>query len=439
MRIIVIGGGASGMMFSVQYKKQNPNDEVIVFEKTQYVSWAGCPTPYYIADELSFSHVVLNSKETFIEKGIDVRINSTVTKVDTKEKYVIVNNEKITYDKLVLAVGARTRTEFVKDYKENLENIFKLDHAVDAVKIKEYIEKNNPKKGLIIGLGFIGIEMSETFLIKNIDTTVVEFNDKLLPVFNDGIREDINKKLDEKKVKILLNTTVKDLVIENNKVKKAILSNGNEIETDIVLVSTGINPNISFLDNQIETKEGKIVVDNFFKTNLDDVYAVGDAVYNKFIGSNNDIYAPFGDVANKHGMLLARHLSNKPTKWQGVLRSFSSSFFDLKFAGTGLTLEEALKLGYNAKSLDLRAQTENSGFASYKPIKMLIIYDEDRKVVLGAFACGYEAVAQFIDQIAIVIYLQTPIEEFIYMDFAYSPKNSTVWTPLLVLYRKVIK
>lgn len=433
MRLVVIGGGAAGMMFSVQYKKQNPNDEVIVLEKTQYVSWAGCPTPYYIADELDFSHVVLNEPETFINKGIDVRINNLVTEINMDSKYLIVNNEKLTYDKLILAVGARVRTELVKGYS-NQENVFTLSHAKDAVKIKEYINKNKPKKAVVIGLGFIGIEMVEALQIKGMEVKVVEFQDEIFKVLPENIRQNIKEKLESKNIDIKLNSSVVDIQKDH-----VITNTGEKIDADLILISTGITPNVSFLNEQIKLKDGKIEVDNHFKTSRDNVYAIGDCVYNKYYGTNEDIYAPFGDVANKHGMLLARHLSDKKMKWSGVYRSFSSAFYDLKFAGVGLNLEEAIKKGYDADILTLRAQTENSGFASYRPVNMSIIYDKKEKIVLGAFASGYEAVAQFIDQISVVIYLKTPIEEFINMDFAYSPKNSTVWTPLLVLYRKVIK
>ena len=138
-------------------------------------------------------------------------------------------------------------------------------------------------------------------------------------------------------------------------------------------------------------------------------------------------------------MLLAKHLSGGKVDWKGLIRSFATSFYDIKLAQTGLSLKEALDLGYNAEKVEMKAMYKNSGFEDSIPAKAEIVYDKDRKVVLGGAMLGHQAVAQFIDQIAIVITLETPIEKFIEIDFAYSPTNASVWNPLLVLYRKVIK
>ena len=162
-------------------------------------------------------------------------------------------------------------------------------------------------------------------------------------------------------------------------------------------------------------------------------------MYNKYKGENMYIYSPFGDVANKHGIILARNLSKLETSWNGTMGSYASSYFDVKFAGTGLSLEKAIELGYDAQAIEMVAQTKNSGFKDFKPIKIQVVYDKTKKIVLGGVGVGFDSVAQFIDQISIVAYNKMPIEEFINIDFCYSPTNSSVWNPLLVIYRKVIK
>ena len=172
MKIAVIGGGAAGMMFSTQYKKANPNDEVFVFEKSQYVAWAGCPTPYYIADELSFNDVVLGTPEDFIKRGVNVKTLHKVTDIDFKNKTLNIEGNDINgtfeYDKLVIAVGAKSFVPNINGYSENLENVFTLSHAEHAIKIKEYINNNKDKlkKAVVVGAGFIGLETAEAFNIK---------------------------------------------------------------------------------------------------------------------------------------------------------------------------------------------------------------------------------------------------------------------------------
>ncbi|WP_064579734.1 FAD-dependent oxidoreductase [Streptobacillus moniliformis] len=428
MRIVVIGGGAAGMMFSTQYKKMNPNDEIILFEKTPYVSWAGCPSPYYIANELPLKKVIGSPSDSFINKGIDVRINTKVSEINFDEKHVIVNNEKVTYDKLVLAIGAKSTLDIKKD------RYFSLSHATDAIEIKNFIENKKPKKALILGLGFIGLEMVEALLLNNINVTVVEKANDVFNILPLEYRNILKEKIKNKNVELILGNGVKEFNEEN-----VILENNEKIDFDMLIISTGITTKTEILGDKIELLNNKIIVDNNFKTNIEDVYAIGDAILNKNIITNEYTYAPFGDVANKHGMMLAKLLSSKKSEFIGVTNTYATSFFDLKIAGTGLTEDVAISKGYNVGKVNMEVLTKNSGFKDSVPGSAEIIYDKDTNTVLGATMIGNEAVAQFIDQIAIVIRFRIKIDDLISVDFAYSPTNASVWNPLLVLYRKVIK
>ncbi|QXW66151.1 FAD-dependent oxidoreductase [Streptobacillus moniliformis] len=428
MRIVVIGGGAAGMMFSTQYKKMNPNDEIILFEKTPYVSWAGCPSPYYIANELPLKKVIGSPSDSFINKGIDVRINTKVSEINFDEKHVIVNNEKVTYDKLVLAIGAKSTLDIKKD------RYFSLSHATDAIEIKNFIENKKPKKALILGLGFIGLEMVEALLLNNINVTVVEKANDVFNILPLEYRNILKEKIKNKNVDLILGNGVKEFNEEN-----VILENNEKIDFDMLIISTGITTKTEILGDKIELLNNKIIVDNNFKTNIEDVYAIGDAILNKNIITNEYTYAPFGDVANKHGMMLAKLLSSKKSEFIGVTNTYATSFFDLKIAGTGLTEDVAISKGYNVGKVNMEVLTKNSGFKDSVPGSAEIIYDKDTNTVLGATMIGNEAVAQFIDQIAIVIRFRIKIDDLISVDFAYSPTNASVWNPLLVLYRKVIK
>ena len=445
MKVAVIGGGAAGMMFSTQYKKANPNDEVFVFEKSQYVAWAGCPTPYYIADELSFNDVVLGTPEDFIKRGVNVKILHKVTNIDFKNKTLTVEGNEINgafeYDRLIIAVGAKSFVPNIKGYSENLGNVFTLSHAEHAVKIKEYINENKDKikKAVVVGAGFIGLETAEAFNRKDMEVTIVEKSDKIFPTVSESLKSGIYESIEKHGITLKLNSGVTEIISENNVAKSVKLDNDKTVDFDIALFSIGITPNIDFLPKELETDSGKITVNDKFETNIKDVYAIGDCIFNKYYKTDRDLYAPFGDVANKHGMLLAKYLSGQNISWKGLLRSFATSFYDIKLAQTGLSLEEAQSLGYNAEKIEMRAMYKNSGFKDSFPIKTEIIYDKNKKVLLGGAMVGKEAVAQFIDQIAIVITLETPIEKFIEIDFAYSPTNASVWNPLLVTYRKVIK
>ena len=445
MKIVVIGGGAAGMMFSTQYKKANPDDEVFLFEKSSYVAWAGCPTPYFIADELKKSDVLHGTPEDFIKRGVNVKIHHKVTGIDFQNKTLNVEGEEINgifgYDKLVIAVGAKSFIPNISGYSKDLTNVFTLSHAEEAFKIKDYLTENKDKlkKAVVVGAGFIGLETAEAFNKKGLNVTIIEKAGEILPSFSEKLKAGVYKEIENRGISLNLNAGVTEIVSQNGKASAVKLDNGEIIDFDIALFSIGITPNIDFIPKNLKTDQGKIVVNDKFETNLPDVYAIGDCIFNKFYKTDRNLYAPFGDVANKHGMMLAKYLSGKNISWKGLLRSFATSFYDIKLAQTGLTLKEALDLGYNADVVEMHAMYKNSGFEDSIPGKVEVVYDKDKKVLLGGSMVGAQAVAQFIDQIAIVTTLETPIEKFIEIDFAYSPTNASVWNPLLVVYRKVIK
>lgn len=445
MKIVVIGGGAAGMMFSTQYKKANSDDEVFLFEKSSYVAWAGCPTPYFIADELKKSDVLHGTPEDFIKRGVNVKIHHKVTGIDFQNKTLNVEGEEINgifgYDKLVIAVGAKSFIPNISGYSKDLTNVFTLSHAEEAFKIKDYLTENKDKlkKAMVVGAGFIGLETAEAFNKKGLNVTIIEKAGEILPSFSEKLKAGVYKEIENRGISLKLNAGVTEIVSQDGKASAVKLDNGEIIDFDIALFSIGITPNIDFIPKNLKTDQGKIVVNNKFETNLPDVYAIGDCIFNKFYKTDRNLYAPFGDVANKHGMMLAKYLSGKNISWKGLLRSFATSFYDIKLAQTGLTLKEALDLGYNADVVEMHAMYKNSGFEDSIPGKVEVVYDKDKKVLLGGSMVGAQAVAQFIDQIAIVTTLETPIEKFIEIDFAYSPTNASVWNPLLVVYRKVIK
>ena len=445
MKIVVIGGGAAGMMVSTQYKKANPDDEVFLFEKSSYVAWAGCPTPYFIADELKKSDVLHGTPEDFIKRGVNVKIHHKVTGIDFQNKTLNVEGEEINgvfgYDKLVIAVGAKSFIPNISGYSKDLTNVFTLSHAEEAFKIKDYLIENKDKlkKAVVVGAGFIGLETAEAFNKKGLNVTIIEKAGEILPSFSEKLKAGVYKEIENRGISLKLNAGVTEIVSQDGKASAVKLDNGEIIDFDIALFSIGITPNIDFIPKNLKTDQGKIVVNDKFETNLTDVYAIGDCIFNKFYKTDRNLYAPFGDVANKHGMMLAKYLSGKNISWKGLLRSFATSFYDIKLAQTGLTLKEALDLGYNADVVEMHAMYKNSGFEDSIPGKVEVVYDKDKKVLLGGSMVGAQAVAQFIDQIAIVTTLETPIEKFIEIDFAYSPTNASVWNPLLVVYRKVIK
>lgn len=443
-KIVIIGGGAGGMTTAAQLIKLLPEDEIILFDKGPYVSWAGCPTPYYIGGELGFKSVVHYTPQFFREKGIKIYEKHEVNYIDFENKKLDIQGDIIKgeffYDELILSLGGKPIVPKFKGYDKELKGIFRLGHATHAEQIKEYLENEAPKKALVIGGGFIGLEMAEAFRLNNLEVEVVELQDSLFPRLPEGISKDILKKAEEKEIKITLGKGVEEILSEDGIIKGAVLTDGSKVEADIILISIGITPNIDLLHKSgFKFNEGnRVYVDEHMKTYIDNVYALGDLIYNKNKLTNEMVYAPYGDVADKQAIVLAKNLAGKDLKWKGVSGSSATSFFDLKIASTGLTLKEALEAGYNAKSTQVRAMPRIAGFGE-KGVKIDVIYDEDSKTLLGAFGIGKDAVAQFLDQFSIAITQQISLDDLFNIDFPYSPTNSSVWNPLVAAYRRIMK
>ena len=441
-KIVIIGGGAGGMTAAAQLGKIKEKYEVTVIEKGDKVSWAGCPTPYYISGELSIKSIVHFLPQYFIDMGINVKINSVAEKIDRKNKKVIIIEEglkkEIKYDKLIVSTGGKAIRPEIKGISGKEEWIFKLSNADDAIKIKKYIENNKLKKAIIVGSGFVGLEMAEAFYKNGIGVKIIEKAEKIFPWLNDAAREKVINMCKEKGIELITGSSIKNIKTIKNQ-NSIILENGNKLECDILLFSIGIKPNIEIIENSGVKLEGGKLIPNCKLKIEKDIYAIGDLIHIKNIITGEIVHAPFGDVADKQALLVVKDILGEKINYKGVQGSYATSFFEIKIAGTGINLKKAKELGIAAESLNVKVFFKNAGFLDSKSGDMEVVYDVDKKIVLGAFMIGYEAVAQFVDLISIVISKKIPIKEFMDFDYCYSPTNSVVWNPMLAIYRKLYK
>lgn len=442
--VVIVGGGAGGMTSAAVLKKYSPEKRVVLFEKSEYVSWAGCPTPYYISQELPFEAVVRHGLKDFASRGIEVYNHHEVERIDFKEKTVFVKGEKINgsfdYDKLILSLGGIPLIPDIRGYLNSIEGIFRLSHVDDAIKIKDFIDYKKPKNACIIGGGFIGIEMAESFYLRGLNTTLIEKLETLFPKMDQSLLKPIYKEFEDKNLNLILGKSVVQINSHDGVLKSILLDSGEEIEADILLISIGLRPNIEILEKSSFkfSEKGRVYVDKKMKTYLDDVYAIGDMVFTDNFLTGKKVYAPFGDAADKQGLVVAKNLSGGNKEFKGVMGTFASSFFDLKMAKTGLSLGEAVEAGYNAKSVYVTAVTEVPLFKNAGRANTEVVYDVDKEVILGATMIGNIPVAQFIDQFSIAIAHKLNFEQLFDVDYAYSPRNSIVWNPILAAYRKIM-
>ncbi len=442
-KVIVVGGGAGGMTSATQIKRKDPSKKVMVFDKGNYVSWAGCPTPYYIAGKLPEKSVIHYTPEYFREnRKIDVFIRHEVKEILFKEKRVYVEGDNlngwIDYDYLVLAPGGKPFIPPMNGIEK--EGVFKLSHVEDAFSIKEYLNKENPKNAVIVGGGAIGLEMAEAFSDLGIKVTIIERLPVILPFLKDKQRDYILDTLKSHGVKLLTDDTVLD-ILGDEKVKGVRTEKGENIDADILLVSIGVRPNTEFLKSSgFELSErGAIDVDEHMMTYIENVYAAGDSVLVKHMLTGKKVLAPLGDVADKEGLVVGANIAGFDMIFPGIVGTAITKVFEWEVARTGLTLDEAKKAGYeNAKEVIVKGYHKNPGFG-VRGTTFNVVFDDKEGLFLGAFAVGESCVAQFIDTFATFISLKIPIDKAFSVDYAYCPATSTVWNPLLAAYRKITK
>lgn len=318
MKIVIIGGVAGGMSAATRLRRLNEQAEIIVLEKGPYVSFANCGLPYYVAGEIeNRSDLLVQTPEQLKARfRLDVRPNSEAIKIDTEGKEIVVASESDTYtlvyDKLILSPGAKPFIPPIKGL-EMAKNSFTLRNVPDVDEVMTYIESHNPKKAVIIGAGFIGLEMAESLVNRGIHVTIVEKAPHVLPTIDEEMAAFITKELSKNQINVITGTSV--IGIENDG-RSVIIENGAKIETDFILLSVGVQPESRLaVDSGIQTGlRGGIVVDDNYQTSAKDVYAVGDAILVKQYSTQKDTLISLASPANRQGRQVADILSGLKEK-----------------------------------------------------------------------------------------------------------------------------
>ncbi len=429
MKYVVLGGNAGGMSFGAKMKRNSPDDEIIILEKRDYISFGGCGLPYYVGSQFDDENEMFARKpEEVTSLGIDLRINSEVTKVDTKNNIVYYrkNNEELTesYDKLVIATGSRARE--LPNMKGDLSRVTSLLSFEDGKKLKSFIQDKNNKKVAIIGAGFIGLEVMENVKELGKEVTLIEnFNNIMGNKFSSNILEGVPEYIEKEGVTTYFDTRVEE--VEGFADEVIVKTNKGNIVADVLVVAIGFVPNADFIE--VDKLNGIIKTDKNCKTNIDNVYAIGDCAlsYNKVIEDME--YLPLATTANKQGRSLADFFAfgEEKVNFEGMLSSSCVKFFDMQLARTGVTEAVAKKYFKNVKTKVIKDKNQTSYCKGQEDIKVEIIYNADNYEILGAEMIGKKDVVLRIDVIAGLIHMKATTKQLGYIDFCYSPPFARTW------------
>lgn len=433
MKVIVIGGVAAGMSAASKIRRNHYAAEVTVYEKGYDVSYGACGLPYYVGDDIKDPNkMIARHKEGFEKMGITVFTGHEVMAVDENNKTVevkdLASGQLIvdTYDELIVATGAAP----VKppwpgidlDYVESLSSL------EDGKRIKKIIREKDIKSVVIIGAGFIGVELAEAALNQNKTVHLVEFKNQILPHLDKELVYPLEEELERHGVHVKTGEKVTEL-LGTGRVAQ-VVTNKNCFDADLVVIAVGVRPSTSFLEGTSVKRlaNGAIIVDKEMRSSSRHIYAAGDCatVYNR-VKDDLQAYIPLGTNANKQGRMLGDVISGVSTRFAGVLGTSMIKVCNMEAAKTGLSEIEAIQGNYDY----IKSQVKVANHASYYPnpldMTIKLIADKKTRKLLGAQIVGYADAAIRIDIFALAIHTGITVDELAWVDFGYAPPFAGVW------------
>lgn len=435
MKTIIIGGVAGGASAAARLRRLDEKAEIIVLEKGEFVSFANCGLPYYIGGEITDkSALTLQSPESFKARfNIDVRIFNEAVNINPNEKTVTVKNVLTgknyteTYETLILSPGAAPIIPDIPGISS--ANVFTLRNIPDTIKIKNYINTEKPKSAVVVGGGYIGVEMAENLAKAGLDVSIVELADHLIAPLDFDMAADVHRYIKEKGIKLFLHDGV--TAFEHNKI---ILQTG-EIHADMVILSVGVRPETAIARAcGIKTNSrGSIVTDSRMRTNIPDIYAVGDAVETENYITKTPSFIPLAGPANKQGRIAADNIAGYESEYTGTQGSAVLKLFDMTVATTGLNEKDAQlnKIDYD------KTYIYSSSHASYYPngnmMSIKALWDRKSLKIIGAQIIGFDGADKRMDVIASAIRFGGKITDLTRLELCYAPPFSSAKDPVNML------
>ena len=433
MRVVIVGGGAGGMTAASRIKALKPEWDVKVFEATSFASHAPCGIPYAIEFDFPSEELMYYKPEVFIkERGIDLHLNSRVVKAGEGYVVVVENGEEREYewDKLLIATGASPKMPRVDG--ADLENVFTVDLPPDADRIKK--ASKDAEDVVIVGAGYIGIEMAEAFSSLGKNVTVIEMEKQPLPNFDPEIGEVVKKEMEDK-VNLRLGERLE--AFEGNDRVKRVVTDKDQYDADIVIVATGIKPNVELaMQLGIELGEsGAIKVNDKMETSVENVFSAGDVAEVKHLITGKNVWIPLAPSGNKMGYVAGVNMSGGNLEFPGVLGSQITKFYELEIGKTGLTEREAKKEGFEVKSSFITANTKVHYYPGAKKTYLKVVKDAKTNRILGAQIAGYEMVTMRTNVFATAIQANFTTKDLFFSDLVYAPPFTPIWDPVIVSAR----
>jgi len=434
-RMVVVGGVAGGASAAAKAKRENPELEVVVYEKSGWVSYGACGLPYVLSGEIpSLAKLVARTPEEFRKQGVLVHTRHEVVDINPHERVLTVFDHREgrtfqdRYDYLVLATGARPAIPPIPGTEQ--AGVYTLRSMEDGERLLKALE--GARRAAILGAGYIGLEVAEAFRKRGLEVTLLEAKERPLPHWDEEVGTLLKGELERHGVEVW--TGVRVLAIGGAGRVEAVETSEGVVPADLVLVATGVRPNTELAQAMGVAlgSTGAIATDERMRTNLEGVYAAGDVAESFHQVLKRPYWLPLGDVANKHGRTAGAVIAGKEALFHGVVGTAIFKAFGLAVATTGLPLEAALKEGYRAKKVFIQSRDGAHYYPGSAPLWVELVYEEGTGRLLGGAVVAHGHGALRVDVLAALLHRGGTLEDLLALDLAYAPPYSPVWDPLLI-------
>lgn len=435
-KIVIVGGVAGGSTAAARLRRLDETSEIVMLDKGEYISYANCGLPYYIGGTIEDrKKLLVQTPESMAARyNFDIRTLSEVTRIDRENKTISVHDlssdqtYKETYDQLILSPGARPIVPPIPGLNE-AEALFTLRTIPDTDRIKAYVDEQKPSEAVVIGGGFIGVEMAENLRELGMNVTLIEMANQIMPPLDYEMAAIVHQQLRDKGVNLILNDGVK--AFKNNGTK-VITQNGRGIDTDLIILSIGVRP-----EDELAVKaglsvgtRGGIQVDEYLQTSDPSIYAIGDAIEVKCYINKQPTLIPLAWPANRQGRLVADNIYGKNTLYNGTLGTSIAKVFDYTVSTTGNNEKTLKSLGISYEVVHVHPSSHAGYYPGASPIALKLIFDQESGKIFGAQAVGKDGVDKRIDVIATAIKGGLTVLDLPDLELAYAPPYSSAKDPV---------
>lgn len=436
-RLVIIGGVAAGMSAASKARRMRDDLEIVVYEQSGFVSYGSCGFPYFIKGEIpKIEDLVVRTPQQFAKQGIQAHVRHSVQSIDAVARTVQVRNLETgaeftdRWDKLILTTGGAAFRPQLPG--RDLPGIFALRNVEDAVAIRQWVDEQRPARGVIIGGGYIGLEMAEALAAHGVQLTLIEQAPQVLTTFDSEMAKHAQDELARQGVDVRLDCPVEGF--EGDERVRVVRAGGTQFPADIVIFSIGVRPGVALAQSAGITlgPTGAVAVDAQQRTSVPTIWAAGDVAEALHLVTGKPAYVPLGTTANKQGRVAGTNAAGGTASFGGIVGTAVVKVFDLEAAQTGLTERRALAEGFAVETVTATANSRAHYMPGHQSVTVKLVYERGTQRLLGGQMVGREGVAKRIDTLVAALHARWTTDDLAALDLSYAPPFAPVWDPILV-------